>query len=91
VITRLKADGHGVLLVTHDLAEAGRADRAVVLMDGSIVYSGMPEELFSCKELGQWGLELPPVVVLAHGLRDAGAPVSLGAVDPLVIAGALCR
>jgi len=91
VITRLRRDGHGVLLVTHDLAEAGRADRVMVLRSGSLVFEGTPDELFAREDLEDWGLELPPVVVLARGLRDAGIAVSAGAVDPVQIAGALCR
>jgi len=91
VIARLKHDGHGVLLVTHDLAEAGRADRVVVLRLGSVVFEGTPDELFARGDLDQWGLERPPIVSLAQGLRDAGITVPPGAVDPVQIAGALCR
>jgi len=91
VISELRLAGHGVLLVTHDLAEAGWADRAIVLQEGSVAFSGAPNELFENGSLDQWGLELPPIGIVARALRGAGVPVSAGSVDPAVIAGALCR
>lgn len=91
VIARLKADGHGVLLVTHDLAEAGRADRAVVLQAGSAVFEGAPEDLFADSRLAEWGLELPPVARLATSLAGYGVAVDAATVDPALLAGALCR
>jgi len=91
VIARLKTDGRGVLLVTHDLAEAGRADRVVVLDRGSVVFEGTPSELFECPHLASWGLELPPVACLARALAAAGVAVDAATVDPTSLAGALCR
>ncbi len=91
VIAGLKADGHGVLLVTHDLAEAGRADRAIVLREGSVVFEGTPSVLFAEPSLAEWGLELPPVARLAAALAGYGVTVDSAMVDPALLAGALCR
>jgi energy-coupling factor transporter ATPase len=91
VIARLRNDGRGILLVTHDLAEAARADRVLVLHGGSVAFEGTPEELFEDARLGEWGLELPPVAHLVRALAAAGVPVDAATVDPVELAGVLCR
>jgi len=42
VISRLHADGHGILHITHDLRFARDAERALVLADGRLVFDGKP-------------------------------------------------
>lgn len=91
VIGRLRDAGHGIMLVTHDLAEIAGADRAVVLSAGSVVFAGTPSELLEHSSLQAWGLELPPVALLARALRRSGVPVPAGLPTPGQIAGALCR
>lgn len=90
VVRALKTKGHGILLVTHDLAEAGRADRVVVLDRGSVVFEGLPAGLLARGDLARWGLERPPVSVLVEALRANGADIGPATVDPAAIAGALC-
>jgi len=92
VMDRLRASGHGILLVTHDLAEAQRADRGAVLSAGSIVFEGPVSELLDRGEtLSEWGLEPPALAVLAQRLRDLGVPVSAERVTPSAVSAALCR
>lgn len=43
----LAASGRAVLHATHDMAEAARASRILVLDEGKLVFDGSPEELFS--------------------------------------------
>jgi len=54
------ARGCGVLHVTHDLAEARRAQRLLVLHEGRAVFSGSYDELLTRpqEELATWGIEL---------------------------------
>ncbi|HSK47552.1 MAG TPA: ATP-binding cassette domain-containing protein [Coriobacteriia bacterium] len=82
VLARLRASGHAVLLVTHDVAEAVRADRVAVIDAGRIVFQGTPEELLHRRtEFGAWGLEMPPGGVLAERLRALGRPIPVRAMD----------
>jgi len=54
------ARGCGVLHVTHDLAEARRARRMLVLHEGELVFEGSYDELLrrAPEELMDWGIEL---------------------------------
>lgn len=91
VVSALRHEGKGVLLVTHDLAEAARADRVIVLDAGEVAFRGTPSELFGSERLAEWGLEPPAVTGLVVALRERGVPVAVDEVDPERIAGALCR
>jgi len=78
VLERVRASGRGVLLITHDVAEALPADRVVVLDTGRLAFEGTPDALLAKDEsLASWGLELPPIARLARNLREAGAPTPL--------------
>lgn len=92
VVERLGGSGKGVLLVTHDLAEAARADRVLVLDRGAPVFFGLPAELAERTELlGACGLEIPPFAVFSARLRELGVDVAPGLFDPEDLVGALCR
>jgi len=92
VLDRLRGAGHGLLLITHDLAEAQRADRVAVLSAGTLVYEGDAADLLERDEdVEQWGLEVPPLVRLATALRATGAPVPTGALSAADIVESLCR
>lgn len=88
-IASVRASGRGVLLITHDLAEALGADRVLVLENGRAVYAGSVAGLLGMGDLlDRWGLEVPDLVALAvelaaRGVRvpaDASTPESLAAV-----------
>lgn len=82
IVDRLRGAGHGIVHVTHDLADAAHADRVVVLVAGRVEYEGSISGLLGEAELvGRAGLEAPPVALLAAGLVAAGAPVPPGALD----------
>jgi energy-coupling factor transporter ATPase len=90
IVSQLRLAGHGILHITHDLAEVAGADRAIVLDSGSVAFEGTPTDLFGRPELlAECGLELPPAVRLADALRAFGAPLPVGAFDPEAIAEAL--
>jgi len=46
-IAGLKKAGIGVVVITHDMAEALRADRIIVLKDGHIIADAQPQAVFS--------------------------------------------
>jgi energy-coupling factor transport system ATP-binding protein len=92
VIEQLGGSGKGILLITHDLAEAARADRVVVLDRGAVVYSGTASQLVERDELLiECGLETPPLVLLAAQLRNLGVETGSGLLEPGALADALCR
>jgi energy-coupling factor transport system ATP-binding protein len=76
IVEQLRAGGTGVLHVTHDIADVLRADRAVVLDGGRLVFEGGISELFGKEELlVSCGLELPEISRLGALLRAGGAPL----------------
>ncbi|MBA4370242.1 MAG: energy-coupling factor transporter ATPase [Coriobacteriaceae bacterium] len=88
----LRATGHGVLHVTHQVADAATADRVLVLAEGGTAYLGTPEGLLGDPDrLARCGLELPPAGVLASELRARGFAVPITAMDAASIVETLCR
>ncbi|MCH1626054.1 energy-coupling factor ABC transporter ATP-binding protein [Fredinandcohnia quinoae] len=62
-----------VISITHDLEEAARADRIIVLNQGQLFAEGTPEEIFSLDEkLIEIGLDLPFSVKVSKKLRAIG-------------------
>jgi energy-coupling factor transport system ATP-binding protein len=62
---RLASKGITVIHVTHDMAEAARAGRVVVLASGSLVFSGTPSDLFARDDLDTMSLVPPPSLAMA--------------------------
>ena len=65
--------GLTIVLITHFMEEAARAERVVIMDDGQIVKSGTPHEVFAePKELRRLGLEAPLAGEIAARLRQRG-------------------
>ncbi|QFT87217.1 Energy-coupling factor transporter ATP-binding protein EcfA1 [Bacillus sp. THAF10] len=68
-----KNEGVTVVSITHDLEEAARADRMIVLNGGEIFAEGTPDQVFLLGDkLVEIGLDLPFPIVLAHKLIEKG-------------------
>ena len=68
-----KEMGITVVLITHFMDEAVKADRVVVMDSGKIVMQGKPEEIFSqVEKLRAYGLDVPQSTELCHvlGLKE---------------------
>ena len=67
-----REEGITVVLITHHMEEAIRADRVVVMEKGRVVRAGTPREIFShVSELKKAGLSVPQVTELMDSLsRD---------------------
>lgn len=66
-------EGKTVITITHYMEEAVRADRVVVINDGSVVLDGTPENVFlQAEKLRSCGLDLPPCTDLILRLRKKG-------------------
>lgn len=78
IIRELKDDKQlTVISITHDLEEAVRADRVIVLNQGKIFAEGSPTEIFKLEEdLVRLGLDIPFSIKLSKALREHGIPVS---------------
>lgn len=74
LMDELVARGITVIHVTHDMDEAARARRVVVLSEGHLVFDGTPERLFASGSLASYRLERP---------RSYEAAMALG-LDPVV-------
>lgn len=59
LIDELVARGITVIHVTHDMDEAARARRIIVLSEGHLVFDGTPERLFATGSLASYRLERP--------------------------------
>lgn len=66
-----------VMSITHDLEEAARADRIIVMNQGQLFAEGKPEEIFALDDkLVEIGLDLPFSVKVSKKLRAIGVPLS---------------
>ena len=88
----LHRQGITVVLITHFMEEAARADRVVVMKDGRVVMDGAPEEIFRDREaIAKYDLELPVADALAASLIEAGLPLEDKIYGESALAEAICR
>ncbi len=65
--------GITVILITHYMDEAVKADRVVVMDGGRIALDGTPKEVFrNVEKMKQLGLDVPQATELAYRLRKKG-------------------
>ncbi|MGD6845672.1 energy-coupling factor ABC transporter ATP-binding protein [Bacillus infantis] len=65
-----------VISITHDLEEAAKADRIIVMNQGQLYREGTPEEIFQMdEELVKLGLDIPFPVKMSKALREKGLPI----------------
>jgi energy-coupling factor transport system ATP-binding protein len=66
-----------VISITHDLEEAAKADRIIVMNKGEVFREGVPEEIFSMDDqLIQLGLDIPFSVKMSKAFRQKGIDLS---------------
>ena len=82
--------GITVVLITHHMDEAAKADRVVVLNKGKVAADGTPREVFTQVELlHSIGLASPETVELCWELNRQGCNLPLDALEPEQCAQAL--
>ncbi|HOX92965.1 MAG TPA: ATP-binding cassette domain-containing protein, partial [Spirochaetales bacterium] len=76
ILDLLSASGTTIMHITHDMSEASRAQRVLVLNNGSLVFDGSPELLFAQPQprLDAWSLVLPQAAIAA---KSTGLPIVL--------------
>lgn len=67
-----------VVLITHFMEEAAKADRVVVMDEGNIVMDDIPQNIFSrVEDIEKLGLDVPQVVLLCHKLKQKGIDIDV--------------
>ncbi len=75
--------GITVVLITHYMDEAVKADRVIVMDSGDVVLDGTPGEVFAQEKIiEKAGLELPESAKLANALIRAGVNMPKGILTP---------
>ncbi len=78
-----KENGTTVVLITHYMEEAAKADRVVVIDSGKKLLDGTPKEVFSqTKILRGAGLDVPQTTLLLQELADEGYDLPRNALTP---------
>ncbi len=85
-----KERGITVILITHYMDEAVKADRVVVMDKGEIVLDGVPRDVFkNVEKLKSLGLDVPQATELAYRLRKAGLDIPDNILDEKECAAAI--
>ena len=78
-----KEMGKTVVLITHYMDEAVKADRVIVMNSGNVVLDGTPREVFAHEDnIENAGLELPDSAKLALMLKKNGVNLPDGILTP---------
>lgn len=76
IIDELHAEGITVILITHFMDEAVRADRIIIMHEGHVLLDGTPQQVFEQEELiRSVNLDVPLMVEMGAKLRKAGIDV----------------
>lgn len=87
-----KERGITVILITHYMDEAVKADRVVVMDKGGIVLDGEPKTVFkNVEKLKAIGLDVPQATELAYRLRKSGFDIPDDILDEEECAAAILR
>lgn len=84
--------GITVILITHYMDEAVKADRVVVMDKGGIALDGTPKEVFkNVERIKSLGLDVPQATELAYRLRQRGVKLADDILDENECAEALLK
>ena len=71
-----KIEGKTIILITHYMDEAVKADRILVMFQGEIVLEGTPRDVFrQVEKVKELGLDVPQVTELVYELRKEGIEI----------------
>ena len=60
-----------VIIITHDMNTVYKyASRVLVMNDGSLVYDGLPKDLFSDENIENWNLDIPDIITITKQLEE---------------------
>lgn len=76
IIEKLHKEGITIILITHFMEEAARAERVIIMDKGKIALDGKPSDVFGhAEEIKAMNLSVPFVVDLAGRLRKRGIEI----------------
>ena len=79
IVNLNKEKGITVVLITHYMEEVTKADRVIVLNDGTVFMDSTPEKVFENPDkLTEIGLSVPQSVALSHRLMESGFNIKKG-------------
>lgn len=85
---------HGItiVLITHYMDEAAKADRILVMDEGKVILEGTPKKIFSEVEaMKRIGLDVPQVTELAYKLKKEGIDIGTEILNVDEMVNALCQ
>lgn len=87
-----KEEGITIVLITHFMEEAIRADRVIVMDKGQVVLDDIPKKVFSQVEyLKNLGLDVPQVTELSYNLNKLGINISTDIISIDEMVEAICQ
>lgn len=87
-----KEEGITIVLITHYMDEAVRADRVFVIDDGDVVMEGVPKEIFcQVDKLKGFGLDVPQVTEVANILNKKGLNIANDVLNVDEMVSEICR
>ena len=92
IIDLNKNYGITVILITHYMDEAAKADRIVVMDKGKLILDGKPRDVFSnVEKMKSIGLDVPQVTELSYELQKAGINIDTRTLDVNEMVNAICQ
>lgn len=84
--------GITIILITHYMDEAAKADRVIVMDNGKIILEGIPRDVFSKVEtMKKIGLDVPQVTELCYELQKVGIDITTKILNVDEMVNALCQ
>ncbi len=91
-LKNLNDNGKTILLITHYMDEAVKADRVVIMDKGNIKLDGTPKDVFrNIDEIKKFGLDVPQVTELAQELAKEGLNIPPDIIDVKDLVDLLCQ
>ena len=92
IIDLNKNYGITVILITHYMDEAAKADRIVVMDKGKLILDGKPRDVFSnVEKMKSIELDVPQVTELSYELQKAGINIDTRILDVNEMVNAICQ
>ena len=87
-----KEKGITIILITHYMEEAIKADKIFVMDGGTVIMEGTPKEVFSqVEKLKGIGLDVPQVTEVAYRLRKRGIDIPQDILSIEEMVGTICQ
>lgn len=87
-----REEGITIVLITHYMDEAVRADRVFVIDDGDVVMEGVPKEIFcQVDKLKGYGLDVPQVTEVSNMLSKKGIDIAKDVLNVDDMVSEICR